>query len=167
MRVLLALTLVMLTAPALMAKPSPVPTPAYPTPNPALASLSRLSGQEFDVAFMRTLIPVHEEAIEIALATTLNADHPELLQWNQKMIDRKSAQVRQMLAWLQQAGASPGRRNAGVVTDPVKKMRALRGAALERAYLPLMAAHLDQSVALGRLAAAKAGRSSGPSPRSW
>lgn len=140
MRVLLALTLVMLMAPSLIAGPSPAPAPAYPIPDPALASLARLNGQEFDVAFMRTLIPVHEEAVEIALAATLNADHPELLQWNQRMIDRKSGQVRQMLDWLQQAGAWPGRRSAGVVTDPVKKMRALRGAALERAYLPLMAA---------------------------
>ena len=153
MRILLTMALVLLTATALVAGPSP-----SPTPNPTVAALARLSGQAFDVAFMRAIIPTHEEAVEIALAATLNADHPELLQWNQKVIDRKSGQVRQMLAWLQQAGASPAGRNAGVVTPPVKQMRALGGAALERVYLPMMAAHLDQSVALGALAATKAGK---------
>jgi uncharacterized protein (DUF305 family) len=139
--------------PPAAAGPAPAPTAA---PRPALAALSALNGPAFDVAFMRALIPLHEEAVEIALAATLNADHSELLQWNQVMIDRKSGQVRQMLAWLQAAGAAPGRRNANVVTAPVKTVRSLKGAALEKVYLPMMAAHLEQSVALARLAVAKA-----------
>ncbi len=161
MRILATLALAILLAASLMATslaaaPSrPAPTP---TPHPTLAALSRLNGQAFDVAFMRELIPVHEDAIEIALAATLKADHAELLQWNQRMIDRKSGQVRQMLTWLQAAGASPSRRGAGVVTDSVKKMRALGGGALERAYLPMMADHLDHSAALGSLAATKGSR---------
>ncbi len=146
-------------SPAAPPKPAASPKPvASSTPNPTLAALSRLGGPAFDVAFMRELIPIHEEAVEIAMAATLHADHTELLQWNQVMIDRKSGQVRQMLAWLQEAGASPSRRNVNVVTEPVKKMRGLRGAALERAYLPLIAAHLERSTALARLAATKADR---------
>ncbi|MDR7518104.1 MAG: DUF305 domain-containing protein [Armatimonadota bacterium] len=152
--VLIAATTALLTHSA-GAGPSPVPSP---TPPPTVAALSRLNGPAFDTAFMRELIPAHEEAIEIAMAATLNADHPELLRWNQVMIDRKSGQVRQMLAWLQQVGASPGKRNANVVTDPVKRMRSLSGAALERAYLPLIAAHLDHSVALAKVATARASR---------
>ncbi|MCL6553246.1 MAG: DUF305 domain-containing protein [Firmicutes bacterium] len=136
----------------------PASSSTGPAPHPALPALAKLNGATFDVAFMRELIPVHEEAIEMALAATLNADHPELLRWNQVVIDRKSAQVRQMLAWLQAAGAAPGRRNANAVTDPVKKVRSLQGAALEKTYLPLMAAHLEQSVALATLAARKASR---------
>lgn len=145
--------------PVALPKPAVSPKPtASPTPNPTLSALSRLSGPAFDVAFMRELIPIHEEAVEIAMAATLHADHPELLRWNQVVIDRKSGQVRQMLAWLQEAGTSPGRRNVSVVTEPVKKMRSLRGAALERAYMPLIAAHLEWSTALAKLAATKADR---------
>lgn len=153
MRILVAVVLVVLAAPALNAKPGPAPAP-----DPALAALASLKGQAFDVAFMRALIPVDEEAVEIALVTTLNADHSDLLQWNQKMIDRKSGQVKKMLAWLQEAGAGPAGRNAGVMTLPVKQMRGLQGAALERAFLPLMASHLDRSTALAALAATKANR---------
>jgi len=126
--------------------------------DPVVVALSKLNGKDFDVAFMRALIPVHEEAIEIAMAATLNANHPELLQWNQVMIDRKSGQVRSMLAWLQDVNASPAGRSAGVVTVSVKKMRSLTGEALEREYLPMITKHLERSAALAVLAAQKAGR---------
>lgn len=129
------------------------------TADPTITALSKLNGKDFDVAFMRALIPVHEEAIEIAMAATLNANHTELLQWNQVVIDRKSAQVRTMLAWLQEAKASPAGRGAGVVTAGVKKMRSLQGDALEREYLPMMSKHLDKSAALAALAAQKSSRS--------
>lgn len=159
MRMILALTLIVLLATTFVsaAKPKAMPKPVA-APNPTVAALSKLSGQAFDVAFMRELIPVHEEAVEIAMAATLNADHSQLLQWNQVMIDRKSGHVRSMLTWLQQAGASPGRRGAGIMTEPVKKMRALGGAALEQAYLPMMADRLEHSAALGSLAATKASK---------
>jgi uncharacterized protein (DUF305 family) len=130
-----------------------------PAADPTVAALSKLNGKDFDVAFMRALIPVHEEAIEIAMAATLNANHTELLQWNQVVIDRKSAQVRSMLAWLQESNAPPGARGAGVVTAGVKQMRSLTGDALERAYLPMMTKYLERSTALAALAAQKASRS--------
>jgi uncharacterized protein (DUF305 family) len=157
----LALPGVLHAAAAPVAPPKPAASlkpVASPTPNPTLSALSRLSGPAFDKAFMRELIPIHEEAVEIAMAATLHADHSELLRWNQVIIDRKRGQVRQMLAWLQEAGVSPHRRNVHVVTEPVKKMRGLRGAALERAYLPLIAAHLERSTALAQLASTKADR---------
>jgi uncharacterized protein (DUF305 family) len=127
-----------------------------PTPNPTIAALSRLSGQPFDIAFMRELIPIDEEAVEIANSATLYADHPELLQWNQRLIDRKTSQVDLMLSVLKQMNVSPGRRMVTVVSDPVKLMRSLRGAALEKAYIPLMIVHMGRSLELGKLAAVKA-----------
>lgn len=161
MRVLLALLVIMLTNQALIAGPARTPTPVpkpTPTPNPTIAALSRLSGQEFDIAFMRELIPINEEAVEIANSATLYGDHPELLQWNQRLIDRKSSQVDLMLSILKQMNISPGRRMVTVVSEPVKLMRSLRGAALERAYIPLIIAHLERSQLLGRLAVTKTSR---------
>ncbi len=149
--VAVAFVLMLLSVSAAAAAPTPAP-------DPAVAALAGLSGPAFDTAFLRLLIPIHEEAVEIAMAATLNADHVDLLKWNQRVVERKNAQVRQMLAWLQEAGAGPGQRNAGVVTPAVKKMRGLKGAALERVYLPLMASHLERSTTLARLAASKASR---------
>jgi len=132
--------------------------PAAPPPDPTIASLSKLSGAAFDTAFMRAMIPVDEEAVEIALAATLNADHVELLKWNQRLVERKNGQVRRMLGWLKEAGAAPGRRNVGVFTPPVKRMRSLKDAALERAYLPTIAAHLEYSTRLAALAVQRGNR---------
>ena len=135
-----------------------------PETQTTLKTLAALNGTAFDVAFMRVLVPVSEEAVEIAMAATLNADHTQVLKWNQAVVERKNAEVRQMLGWLKTMGASPTKRNAGVQTAPVKKMRVLKDAALEKVYLPLMATHLEQSAALAQLAAKKA---SNPAVRSF
>lgn len=132
--------------------------PSTGTTDPTVARLSSLNGDAFDVAFMQALIPVDDEAIEMAMTATLYADHGELLRWNQVAVERSNEHVRKMLTWLQQAGAGPAERRAGVTTASVKKLRSLRGAALERAYLPLMAAQIDKTVAMTRLAAEKARR---------
>lgn len=129
-----------------------------PPPDPAVARLSKLNGPAFDAAFLQAAIPINDEAIEIAMTATLYADHPELLHWNQNFVEREREQVRQMLDWLQTLGSRATERNEGVATAPVKKLRTLRGAALERAYIPLMTQHLDRTVVLARLAAQRADR---------
>lgn len=127
-----------------------------PATQATVKTLSELSGPAFDAAVMRQLIPMHEEAVEIAMASTLTASHVELLKWNQVLVERKNEQVRTMLAMLRAMGSAPGRRMAGVQTANVKAMRAIKDAALEKAYLPLMAGHLEQSAAVAQLAAGKA-----------
>jgi uncharacterized protein (DUF305 family) len=130
--------------------------PAAMTQNPLLARLSTLNGRAFDITYMQDVIPMHDESIEIALAATLNADHPELLRWNQVLIERKKKETREMLNWLQAIGGKPPTRGEGVATKPVKQMRQMKGAALEKVYIPMMAARLDQSAAFASLAAKKA-----------
>lgn len=153
MRIALVIGWLVLTAVSLTSA-----APSTVTADPTVARLSGLNGDAFDVAFMQALIPVDDEAIEMAMTATLYADHGELLRWNQVAVERNNEHVRKMLAWLQQAGAGPAERRAGVTTASVKKLRSLRGAALERAYIPLMAAQLDKTVTLARLAADKARR---------
>jgi uncharacterized protein (DUF305 family) len=104
---------------------------------------------------MQALIPVDDETVEMAMTATLYADHPELLRWNQVVVERKNDQVRKLLAWLQEAGAGPAERRAGVATGSVKKLRTLRGPALEHTYLTFMTTQLNQAVSLARLASAK------------
>jgi uncharacterized protein (DUF305 family) len=142
--------------------PKTAPKPAVKTMpvNPTVAALSKLSGKTFDVAYMRELIPVHEEAIEIVMAATLKANHPELLQWNQRVIDRKGEQTRKMLLLLQGLGTTPGKRNANEVTPKVKTMRSLGGENLEKVYMPMMIDHFSQSIAISKLAMTKSSNQS-------
>jgi uncharacterized protein (DUF305 family) len=137
-------------------RPTPTPSPKpTPTPNPTVAALARLAGRDLDVAAARELLARFEEEIEIAYAATLNADHPPLLQWNQKMIERKSTQIKTLLGLLAEASAAPGRRGVSVVTPDVKLMRQLKGGPLERRYLPLMIDRFDTNVAIADMASQK------------
>ncbi len=135
-------------------------TPALPATmaDPTLTRLSKLSGHAFDIAFMQALVPVKDEVVEMTMTATLYADHPDLLHWNQSFVEREQGQTRHLLAALEEAGAGPSERKVGVATPSVKKLRGLRGAALERAFLPMMASQLDKSVGLARLATQKASR---------
>ncbi len=153
----IVLAAIALPTPAPSATP-PTAVPTTPAADPATARLAGLKGPAFDVTFMQALIPINDEVIEMAMTATLYADHAELLRWNQVVVERKNDQVRKLLAWLQEAGAGPAGRRAGVATASVKKLRTLRGPALERAYLSLMAAQLDQAVSLARLASSKGSR---------
>jgi len=132
---------------------------AAPAADPAVAKLSALHGKAFDVAFLQMVIPVNDEAAEMASTATLYADHPDLLHWNQDYIEREHRQVQAMLAWLAEMGAQPAERYEGVATPSVKQLRTLRGAALERTYVSLMTQHLDRTAALAALAAKQADRS--------
>ncbi|HKX19590.1 MAG TPA: DUF305 domain-containing protein [bacterium] len=126
--------------------------------DPSVANLSKLSGHAFDVAYLQSVIPVDDESVEMAMTATLYADHPDLLHWNQNYTERAHDQIQKMVGLLDELGAQPSRRNEGVATAPVKKLRTLRGAALERTYIALMTQHLDRTVAMSKLAAQRADR---------
>lgn len=161
MRVVFVIGIIVVTAATLTTPAPSAPAPSTPpaaSPDPAIARLQRLSGPAFDVGFMQALIPVDDETVEMAMTATLYADHSELLRWNQVVVERKNEQIRKLLAWLQEAGTAPAERRAGVATASVKKLRTLRGPALERTYLSLMTTKLNQSVSLARLASAKGSR---------
>jgi uncharacterized protein (DUF305 family) len=126
--------------------------------DPVVAQVAVLHGKSFDVAFLQAAIPVDDEAAELASTATLYADHPDLLHWNQDYMEREHKQVQEMLTWLSDLGAQPGQRYDGVDTASVKRLRTLRGAALERTYISLMIQHLDRTAALANLAATHADR---------
>jgi uncharacterized protein (DUF305 family) len=142
------------------AAPSPKPSPKVSprtaaTPNATVVGLAKLTGRDLDIAVMRELLARFEEDTEITYAATLNADHPPLLQWNQKMIERKSGQIKALLGLLKEINAAPGRRGVNVVTPDVKQMRQMKGAPLERKFLPLMIERFETNVAIASLTADK------------
>ena len=107
MRKMIVLILVIL---ALGIAPVTAGGTAAKSSNPLVARLSSLNGQAFDVAFTQALIPIDEEAVEMAMTATLYADHSTLLRWNQDFVERKNKEIRKMLALLQSMGARPNER---------------------------------------------------------
>ena len=148
---------VLLTLAILVPAAAAFATPATPA-DPVVARIASLHGHTFDVAYLQAVIPVGDESVEMAMTATLYADHPDLLHWNQNFTEREHAQIQKMLGLLGDLGAQPAQRNEGVATAAVKKLRSLRGPALERTYITLMTQHLDRTVALSKLAAQRADR---------
>ncbi|MEO5859221.1 MAG: DUF305 domain-containing protein [Pyrinomonadaceae bacterium] len=65
-----------------------------------MAKLSALKSNEFDVEFIRQMIPHHEGAIEMAKALKTDENHAELGVLADSIIRTQSAEIEQMKGWL-------------------------------------------------------------------
>ncbi|MDI1242912.1 MAG: DUF305 domain-containing protein [bacterium] len=62
--------------------------------------LARLKANEFDVEFIKQMIPHHEGAIEMAKALRSDDRYPELQKLADSLIISQSAEIEQMRGWL-------------------------------------------------------------------
>ncbi len=65
-----------------------------------LQRLGALSGEEFEIAFMESMIAHHEGAIREARECTRKAYHKQLLRLCESIISAQSAEIAQMERWL-------------------------------------------------------------------
>lgn len=69
--------------------------------------LAGLKGNEFDVEFMKQMIPHHEGAIEMAKALKTDDNYAELRNLADSIITSQSAEIEQMKGWLGAWSATP------------------------------------------------------------
>ena len=74
---------------------------------------SDLDGEEFEVAFLRSMIRHHRGAIREAEKCLANAEHDELLTLCSDIRDAQLAEIAQMQDWLQEWYDLPGGRPVG------------------------------------------------------
>ncbi|MDF3052416.1 MAG: hypothetical protein K0S19_521 [Geminicoccaceae bacterium] len=55
--------------------------------------------EDFDLAFIATMIPHHQMAVMMAQVATMRAEHPELQALAQKMVDDQQREIAQMQSW--------------------------------------------------------------------
>jgi len=104
----------------------------------AMMGMSDMSvADEFSCLTM--MIPHHEEAIKSAEVLKAGTDRPEMREFAQKIIDTQSREVKQMRAWL--AAWYPGRDTTVDYTPMMRDLSALRGDALDQAFLEDMIPH--------------------------
>ena len=70
-----------------------------------LAKLDSLKANEFDVEFLRQMIPHHEGAIEMAKSFKSNDSYTELKDLADSIIETQSTEIAQMKAWLSEWSA--------------------------------------------------------------
>ena len=119
------------------------------TVQPALAdshskSLSNLSAS--DIMFAQSMIPHHEQAIEISKLAAKNASNLEIKALAKAIIRAQSREISQMKYWLT-ATNSPMEMQmdmgmSGVLSaNAMKTLKTLKGAKFDRAFLKAMIAH--------------------------
>jgi len=67
-----------------------------------MKKLAALNGHEFDMEFLRQMIPHHEGAIEMAKAAKNDKARPEIKELAEDIVVSQEAEVRQMQEWLTQ-----------------------------------------------------------------
>jgi len=65
-----------------------------------MEKLSSLKSNEFDVEFLKQMIPHHEGAVEMAKALKADGDHSELQRLAESIINSQTAEIEQMRNWL-------------------------------------------------------------------
>ena len=70
-------------------------------------SLAGKKGDEFDQAFVSTMISHHQGAIEMAKLSQDSAKHAEIKQLSQSIISTQQKEVDQLKSWQQQWGYKP------------------------------------------------------------
>jgi uncharacterized protein (DUF305 family) len=61
-----------------------------------MAGFNRLEGQEFELAFLESMIDHHDDAIHMSQRVLKIAEHPELRTFAQKVIDDQTAEIQKM-----------------------------------------------------------------------
>ena len=67
-------------------------------------SLKSLSGDEFDKAFLASMIEHHESAINMAYPGQTNAEHDEVKALTKAIVDAQSSEIAQMRLWQKEWG---------------------------------------------------------------
>ena len=65
-----------------------------------LKKLELLKANEFDVEFLKQMIPHHEGAIEMAKAISPADKYPELIELREAIMRTQTAEIAKMKAWL-------------------------------------------------------------------
>lgn len=125
-----------------------------------VAKLRGLSGKDFEVAFLKLMIPHHESAVMMAQLVPSRATHPELKALAQEIITSQQREITQMRGWLRDwygIANPPAMPLAGM--DPMMAaMRQLTGAEFERAFLMMMPMHHMGASGMAALAPGRATR---------
>lgn len=127
----------------------------------SMASLERLSGAEFERAFMTQMIAHHEVALIMAAIELAHGRDASVRAAAREVIEAQTPEIARLHTWLQKwYGAVPSRAHLMLMMDDLKPMLgAMQDAAArdaDRAFLEQMIAHHEGAVRMAEFALARA-----------
>ncbi|MFI7679470.1 DUF305 domain-containing protein [Actinophytocola sp. NPDC049390] len=101
------------------------------------------------MTYIAMLVPHHGTAVEMANVAVAKAANPQVRQLGKHIADEQSAQINQMLTWLDQRDAEPMPPPAPVremEQQDLAMLRAATGPDVDRMFLMMMRPHHAQAV---------------------
>ncbi|MEU3625331.1 DUF305 domain-containing protein [Amycolatopsis coloradensis] len=111
-----------------------------------------------DITFSQQMVPHHQQSIQVANLASERSASEFVKATAAKIIKTESAEVQTMTGWLQSWNAAvlPAAGHAGhsmpgmITSGQVASLRNLTGGEFDRTWLPLMAEHLRNGVAMAK-----------------
>jgi uncharacterized protein (DUF305 family) len=112
-----------------------------------------------DIAFAQSMVPHHEQAIEMAQMVPTNTENQQLVGLANQVISTQVPEVQALRAWLMQwqdaSGHDPAKHEgtpmAGMVSEAtMDKLRTLHGADFDRLWLTSMIEHHRGAIAMAQ-----------------
>ena len=151
------------------------PTPAADQAEPEMMDEGGMAEAEFDQMFIDMMVPHHQGAVEMAQIAQERAEHPEIQQLAEAVIEAQEAEIEQMRQWRQDwygssdtpsmsempsLHAMPEMGEAGHAMDMAGEVERLRTASepFDRAFIEAMSPHHQSAIDAARLAEQQATR---------
>ncbi|RDI95365.1 DUF305 domain-containing protein [Meiothermus sp. QL-1] len=130
----------------------------------SMTELKKLSGRDFDIAYMSMMIEHHRGAVEMAEAILKLSKEARIRKAAQEIIAVQNKEIAQLTGWLKAwYGVAPSPRylqmmRAGMEPMQRSTRQGMQTGRAERAFLEGMIPHHEEAVAMSRLCLQKAGR---------
>lgn len=123
--------------------------------------LKMLSGKDFEIDFMSEMIQHHTSALDMAKLVPDRANHQELKDAAQKIIDSQTQEISQMTGWLQQwynIAPKQGMMQpmAGMGMSDMMDLQSLKGDTFDEKFLTMMRMHHMGAVEMAQLVPSRA-----------
>lgn len=120
----------------------------------SMASLGQKSGKEFEIAYINSIIPHHQAAIQMAKLVVDDAPHPQVREAARKIIDSQQKEINDLTGWLKQwYGQQPNpdptmKMSQAMMSQMMQATPAMR----EKLFLAMMREHHQSAIDMGQMA---------------
>ena len=130
--------------------------------DPMSAELAKMSGAEFEAAYLAMMIHHHQDGVKMAEMVPGKAKSDKLKQMAKKIVADQQKEIGQMTGWLKQwHSKSPDDHkmpaaSMKMMKDDIKELNAAQGEEFDSKWAKSMAMHHDGAIAMAQLAVEKA-----------
>lgn len=130
--------------------------------DPMSAELSKMSGAEFEAAYLAMMVQHHQDGVKMAEIVPGKAKSDRIKQIAKNIVTDQQKEIGQMTGWLKQwHSKSPGDHkmpaaSMKMMKDEMSELNAAQGEEFDKKWAKMMAMHHDGAISMAQLAVDKA-----------